>query len=98
MDAVSLASRVRICDNVVFRDLDDETVLLHLGTGVYFGLDPVASRIWQLLVECRPLPEIVEQLVAEYEVSESVCARDLADFMAALRREELIAVDGGPTP
>jgi hypothetical protein len=42
---------VRICDDVVFHDLQGELVLLNLKTGVYFGLDSVGTRIWHLIRE-----------------------------------------------
>jgi hypothetical protein len=35
--------RVRPSSNVLFRVLDDEAVLLHLDTGVYFKLNAVAT-------------------------------------------------------
>jgi hypothetical protein len=43
----SLTSSVRIRDDVLSRDLQGEEVILDLNTGVYFGLDPVGTRIWQ---------------------------------------------------
>lgn len=41
----SLTSRVRIRDDVLSRDLQGEAVILNLNTGLYFGLDPVGTRI-----------------------------------------------------
>ena len=43
--------RLTIPEDVVVRDLAGEAVLLHLGTGTYFGLDTVGTRIWHLLAE-----------------------------------------------
>ena len=47
----TLESRIRINDDVLFQELHGEGVLLNLKTGVYFGLDPVGRRIWQLAQE-----------------------------------------------
>ena len=78
--SVSLDSRVRIPDSVVFKELAGETVLLHLDTGVYFGLDPVGTRIWQLLQEHRQLQDVLPALVQEFEVEEEQCRADLLQF------------------
>ena len=45
----TLHSRVSVNDDVLFQELDGEGVLLNLKTGVYFGLDSVGARVWQLL-------------------------------------------------
>ena len=73
-------------------------VLLHLGTGVYFGLDPVGTRVWQLLAEGRSLPEILELLTDEYDVGKRRAAADLREFVAALSENGLVDVDAGAAP
>lgn len=54
-------ARLKIPDQVVTRQVSDETVLLNLESGTYFGLDPVGSRFLELLeaegtlaAVCRP--------------------------------------------
>jgi len=49
----TLRDSIIIPDDVLFRELDGEAVLLNLKTGIYFGLNPVATRMWQLIVEQR---------------------------------------------
>jgi len=65
---ISRHAAIRIRKDVVFRELEGEMVLLNLATGVYFGLDPVGTRIWTLIEAHRSSDEIVETLTAEYEV------------------------------
>lgn len=86
-------ARHRIDRDVVFRELAGEAVLLHLRTGVYFGLDPVGTRIWQLIVEGKSFQETLDVLVAEYDVGEGRAAADLRDFIVALRQDGLIDED-----
>lgn len=52
---VTLASRVRINDDVMFQELQGEAVLLSLASGTYFGLDRMGTRIWQLFSEHEQL-------------------------------------------
>ena len=87
---------IRIRKDVVFRELEGEMVLLNLATGVYFGLDPVGTRIWTLLDARRSPDEIVKTLTAEYEVDVDTLGVDLARFLDALRDSELVDLDDGP--
>jgi hypothetical protein len=52
-------------------------VLLNLETGIYFGLDPVGTRIWTLLREHESLQQVFEVLLQEYDVPEPVLKADL---------------------
>jgi hypothetical protein len=90
---VSLACRVRVPDGVLSRDLQGEMVILDLKTGVYFGLDPVGTRIWHLLQEHQSLQKVLNSLVEEYEVTEAVCADDLLAFVAKMLEKGLVEVN-----
>jgi len=60
--------RLRIADDVVFRDLAGESVLLNLSTGTYFGLDAIGTRLWHLVAEHGSSALVIETLLAEYDV------------------------------
>lgn len=83
---------VSIPDQVLFRDLDGESVLLHLGSGQYFGLDEVGTLIWQLLVEGRSLDEIEERIVAEYDASAEEVENDVLRIVEELTRNGLVEI------
>jgi hypothetical protein len=88
---------LRISQHVVFRDLEGEMVLLNLASGVYFGLDPVGTRIWRLIAEHRSVAEIADTLTAEYEVDAAICRADLERFLVTLADNELLHMsDGAP--
>ena len=55
-------------EQIIDGELDDNQVMMHLDKGKYFGLDPVAKRIWQLVEEPKSINEIVALLLEEYEV------------------------------
>ena len=88
----TLASRVRVNDDVLFQELQGEAVLLNLKTGVYFGLDPVGTRIWQLFAEHEVLSEVAQAVVAEYDVAEDKCSEDLLKLVDDLEKQELVSV------
>lgn len=91
----SLTSRVRIRDDVLSRDLQGEQVILDLSSGVYFGLDPMGTRIWHLLQEHQSLQKVLDSLVEEYEVTEAQCTQDLLSFVALLLEKRLVEVRNG---
>lgn len=90
--AISLDARVKIPEGVLFKDLSGETVLLNLNTGVYFGLDPIGTRIWQLLQGHRQLQDILPLLLQEFEVDGARCQADLLELVSTLCSHGLLAL------
>ena len=84
--ALSLSSHVRIPADVLAHDLQGETVILNLETGIYFDLDGVATDIWQALQDTGSLNDAYEKVLAMYEVDAAVLTVDflrLINQMAA---------------
>jgi hypothetical protein len=88
----TLASRTRISEDVLFQDLSGEGVLLNLRTGVYLGLDTVGTRVWQLLGEKSTLAEVLEAMLAEYDVTRERCEADLLALVAEMEENGLVAL------
>ena len=94
-------SQVRIPEGVLFKELAGETVLLNLNTGIYFGLDPVGTRMWQLLEDHRQLHDVLPILLQEFDVGEERCRADLLELVSSLcshKLLELIPTVDAPTP
>lgn len=89
---------MRISDDVVFRDLAGEAVILNLATGIYFGLNEVGTRIWHLITEHGATEKVVETLLAEYEVEEEQLRRDVDDLIRQLMAKGLVRNDAEETP
>ena len=83
---------VFIPEEVLFRDLDGESVLLHLGSGQYFGLDEVGTLIWHLLVEGCSLDAIQQRIVAEYDISAEEVKNDVLRIVEELAQNGLVEV------
>ncbi len=84
---------IRISDDVVFRDLAGEAVILNLATGTYFGLDSVGTRFWHLMAEHGSTEKVIEGLLAEYEVEEGQLRRDLDALIRQLMDKGLVRTD-----
>ncbi len=81
---------VRISDQVVYKPVGNELVLLDFQTGMYFGLDPVGVRIWQLIAAHQPLGDIAETLLAEYDVTREALEKDIDTLVEELERRGLV--------
>ena len=84
--------RVEIGPSVIYRDVSGEVVLLNLQSGVYYGLDPVGSRMWQLLMERRPLDDVCSVMLEEYDVTADVLRADLSKLVDELASKGLVTV------
>jgi hypothetical protein len=93
MTKISLISQVALSDDVLFQELQGDAVLLDLKTGVYFGLDRVGTRMWQLISEHKMLSAVVETVTGEFEVTEEKCADDLLSFVGRLQDQGLLSVE-----
>lgn len=72
-------------------DAGDEMVALDRDAGQCLGFNAVAARVWRLLQQPRRRSEMIDALVAEYEVEADTCARDLDELLAQMSRDGLIA-------
>ena len=61
--ALSLGDSLRAGEQVLFRQLDQEAVLLDLKSGTYFGLNEVGARAWELILEHGQLSRVLGVLL-----------------------------------
>lgn len=64
--------------------LDDELVMMDIEKGSYFALNPVATRIWELLENPVSLDDLCQQLQEEYEVDQALCRRETEECLAEM--------------
>ena len=75
---------------VVFERFDDETVLINLESGNYYGLMDAARVILELISAGADNKSIVDYLSDIYSVAKQVIEKDVLDFIQLLLSEELI--------
>jgi hypothetical protein len=76
----------------VSTSLEDEAVILNLKDGVYYGLDPIGARIWELVQQPRGVGAIRNIILKEYEVDPERCEQDLVRLLQDLAARGLIEV------
>ena len=89
---MNLSDKVSIPTQVMARTVGDETVILDLTSGTYYGLDPVGARIWQLFADGQTLAQVRDIMLAEYDVSVDDLERDLNRLLSELSDKNLISL------
>lgn len=82
--------RWQVAADVLSSKIDDEVIIMGLQTDKYYGLDPIAGRIWELLEQPRSFDELVSLLLEEYEVDETTCRRETMEFLREMAEKKLI--------
>ena len=76
-------------------DVGEETVVLNLKDGVYYGLNPVAASVWKCIQQEKTVAEIRDTLVEEYEVDPDACTQDILVLLAQLVTWRLVETRDG---
>jgi hypothetical protein len=84
--------RVRRIDDVLETDIDDETVMMDIDQGRYFGLNDTGTRIWALLAQPILVCDLCDQLAAEFNVPPEQCEQEVLDFLGGLSTRGLLQV------
>ena len=71
----------------------DETVILHLVNGTYYGLDPVGTQIWAMIKEGVATADICRQLAEKYAVDLPTIEADARKFLTDLEAQGIL-IDG----
>ena len=58
---------------LVSSDLDGETVLMSIETGKYYNMDPIGSRIWELIKDPMSVSQLIDILLGEFKVDREQC-------------------------
>jgi len=67
-----------------WRLIEGEAVILSLETKVLRGLNPVGSRVWELIDGQRSVEEIITAIVQEFDVTPQAAAEDVKRFVQEL--------------
>jgi hypothetical protein len=90
---VTLASRARIPQTVVYRAFAHETVVLNLDTGLYHGLNPMGGQMLDTLAKAATIGAAADALASEYEAPLEELQRDLCAFCEALAERGLLVIE-----
>ena len=90
--ALTLRSVVSAAREQVSSGIGDDTVILELRGGVYYGLADVGTRVWELLREPRTVRDIRDRIVLEFDVDDDRARDDLLVLLADMADRGLVEV------
>lgn len=89
-NVMSMESIVVATSEQVSCDLDGEVVILDLRNGIYYGLDAIGARIWNMLQKPTTVGAIRDAILLEYDVEADRCEQDLLAFLQDMGDKGLV--------
>ncbi|HEY2436588.1 MAG TPA: PqqD family protein [Solirubrobacteraceae bacterium] len=81
--------------DLVWRTVEEETVILHRGDWQYLTVNQTGTLLWTRLVDGATRADLVSVLLAEYDIDERRAAADVDAFLDLLSERDLISAAGG---
>ncbi|HYF50024.1 MAG TPA: PqqD family protein [Planctomycetota bacterium] len=88
----TLNSRIEVDPAAVYQKVGDEIVFLHTGEGVYYSLNPVGSRAWELLLQHQRLQPVIDAMLDEFDVSSDTLRTDLLRIVSELQEKKIVRI------
>ena len=93
MRVLAPEDRLSRTKDLLSTELDQETVLMSIDVGAYYGLAGAARSIWAKLENPTSFSALIDCLETEYSVSRATCESDVRKFLAELELEGLLRVE-----
>ena len=81
-------AEITLIEDLIWQEVDDGMILLHVADGRYFELNAVAATIMRALRETGNERATLLQIVDEYDVSMDTAERDLQALLQELRQRD----------
>jgi len=85
-------ARVRASEDQMSCDLDGEAAVLHLPSGIYFGLNEVGASVWRMVQSETTVASIVRGVEEEYDVAPETCAADVRRLLTEMMDAGIVEV------
>jgi hypothetical protein len=92
---ISGSSTVVAARDQVSCDLAGEAAILDMKSGIYYGLNAVGARIWNLIQEPKTVDEVAAAILAEYDVEADRCQHDIVALLQDLAAYGLVEIHHG---
>lgn len=90
--AIHLGTVVRACPGHLMAKVQNETVVLQVASGQYFGLNEIGTRIWNLIQSPTALSGLIDELMLDYDVAPGELEADVISLLEELRAAQLAEV------
>jgi hypothetical protein len=86
---------VRVPDDVLISNVQEESVILNLDSERYFGLDDVGTRFLSVLTTSNSIDAAYKKLLHEYDVDGEMLRRDLIALIENLIEQGIVQISPG---
>lgn len=76
--------------DILAASVDDDLVMMSIQAGSYYNIGGVGTLVWELLAQPRSLDELIDGVLADYDVERERCASDIGAFVERLVSLNLI--------
>ncbi len=83
---------------VAGRVIDGEAVVILSESNLVNVFNPVGSRVWELCDGSRTVDEVIDRIVAEYDVDRARAQEDVVAFVEQLIAERVIELSSSKGP
>ena len=90
---ITLETKFQVPEDVLFREIGGEAVILDIKSGKYYGLNEMGTRMWAAMVEKGSLQAACQALLEEYDASEAQLQADLLQLVEGLAEKGLLTVE-----
>lgn len=89
---LTLDTLVTANPGLMVSEVEGELVMMDVEKGSYYGLDPVAARIWQSVQQPTSVGDVCAQMLEHYDVEPETCQTEVLAFVVDLERAGLVAL------
>ena len=93
LEKMSDGKTYQIPEEVLAAHLQDEAVLLHVGTKRYFRLNATGAWIWKGIERGLSRGQIVDDLCETFEIERDAADQALGEHISRLREHDLVLED-----
>jgi len=93
MIEITSTSKIKLNQELLQSEIDGETIMMSIDNGKYYGLNTVASKIWEIIKNEPLFSELIDKLTSEYNVEKEQCIIDTKSFIENLVKNKLVKIE-----
>ncbi len=78
--------------DMVHASMGDNTVIMSVINGEYYGINDVGSLIWEYLESNLTVGQLIDKLVNHFGITREQCITDTEKFLALLIEKDMIQI------
>ena len=89
---ITIDTTIKRAEIIVSSELTDETVMMNVEKGSYYGLDDIETKLWQIVETPTSVSALCDSLLSNYDISREQGEADVLTFVNELHAEGIIEV------